>query len=235
MKHHRNPVNKKKKTGLSPGTLVYTGEQKSEQPLLSGIQYNVLNIEHLDETVCLKTKCQEGFQYWFDVRGIHDVELIARIGEQFNINKLILEDVMDPGQRIKIEDYDSAVFVVLSNLEYDKASSMLRKEQIAIYVTEQYLISFQENPDDTFSVLRDRMSMEGSKTRSRGTDYLLYAMLDYLVDKYFLILDAFSDEIEIQEERVYQKEFELSMEELYQLRNHIVSLKRLIFPLREEL
>lgn len=227
-------MTKKTKIGLPPGSLVYTGLEKIHPPLLQGIKYNQREIILLNQDESLHTNIDPEFQYWFDLKGIHDVELISKLGECFNIHKLILEDILDPGQRIKIEDYDSAMFAIISNLSYDKIKNQLKKEQIAIYYTKQYLISFQEDPDDTFAVIRDRMKMEFSRIRTRGTDYLFYALMDYVVDKYYLILEALHEEIELLEDKIVQKDFSMSLEELHILRNNIISFKRFVFPLREE-
>ena len=105
---------------------------------------------------------------------------------------------------------------------------------LSSFFTKQFLISFQEEPDDSFAVIRERMNMELSRIRTRGTDYLFYALLDYLVDRYFIILEAFHEEIEMLEDQVILKDSELSLDELHILRNNIISVKRFVYPLREE-
>ncbi len=227
-------MTKKKKIGLSPGSLVFTGEVKTQKAILQAYKYNQKELISLTQEESFRTPLLPEFQYWFDLKGIHDVGLISRLGDCFNIHKLILEDILDPGQRIKIEDYDSSMFAIICGLSYNKETKVLKKEQISIYFTKQILISFQEDPDDSFAVIRERMKMEVSRIRTRGTDYLFYAILDYIVDKYFIILEAFHEEIELLEDKVVQKDSKLSLDELHILRNNIISLKRFVYPLREE-
>ncbi|MBK6545640.1 MAG: magnesium/cobalt transporter CorA [Saprospiraceae bacterium] len=227
-------MSRKKKVGLSPGSLIYTGEAKKETPVLSGLKYNSQQLLEIHQNQCLHINFENGFHYWLDLKGIHDVNLIANIGERFGIHRLILEDILDPGQRVKIEDYDSAIFAIIHHVEYNKINKEFIKEQIAIYCTKHLLISFQENPDDTFAIIRDRMHMDLSRIRNRNSDYLFYAIIDYVVDKYYLVVEAFHDEIEILEDRVLREDLDLKLDELHVLRNHIISLKRYIFPLREE-
>lgn len=173
-------MSKRKKVGLSPGTLIYTGEAKAQEPVLNCIAYNNKEMSNIPGSQIEQYEYLEGNNYWIDLRGIHKVDLISRMGEKFKIHKLILEDILDPGQRIKIEDFDSSMFAILYNLNYDKVQKTLRKEQISIYLTKQFLITFQEDPDDTLQGIRERMNMENSRIRSRGTDYLFYAILDYI-------------------------------------------------------
>jgi magnesium transporter len=227
-------MTKKKKIGLSPGTLVYTGEVKDQKAILMAFKYNQRELKILSPEETLRREVMPEYQYWYDLRGIHDVELISKLGDCFNIHKLILEDILDPGQRIKIEDYDSSMFAIICNLTYDKDKKVLNKEQVAIYFTKQVLISFQEDPDDSFAVIRERMKMETSRIRTRNTDYLFYALMDYIVDRYYIILESLNEEIEFLEEKVVQKDSELSLDELYMLRNNIIDFKRVVYPLREE-
>ena len=127
-------MSNKKKIGLSPGSLVYTGNILDVKPVVKGIQYNPNDYTELSEKECLNLNLKHGFQYWLDLKGIHDVDLVSKIGEKFNIHRLILEDILDPGHRIKIEDYDAALFGIIYNVEYDKVTKQLKKEQISVYL-----------------------------------------------------------------------------------------------------
>ena len=98
-------MTKKTKIGQSPGTLIYTGEAKIQTPILQGLKYNQKELISLNKEESLHTAINSEFQYWFDLKGIHDVSLIGQMGDTFQIHKLILEDILDPGQRIKIEKY----------------------------------------------------------------------------------------------------------------------------------
>jgi magnesium transporter len=230
-----NKMTKRKKIGLSPGSLIYTGESKEIKPVLQGVQYNIHTLKALSKQDCLNGQIHPDYLYWIDLRGIHDVALISEIGLQYSIDKLILEDVLDPGHRIKIEDYDAAMFAIIYSLNYKRGQHELKKEQIAIYFTKHFLISFQEDADDSFSIIHQRMKMELSRIRSRGTDYLFYALLDYIVDNYFLIVEELNTEIDLLEDKITQKNEDFSLDEFHTLRNTLLNFKRYVQALREEL
>ncbi|MDQ3141157.1 MAG: magnesium/cobalt transporter CorA [Bacteroidota bacterium] len=228
-------MSKRKKIGLSPGSLVYHGKIKTEPPQLIQVLYShnsykeefLQNIQHKNE--------DSGLIRWLDIRGIHNVELIKHIGESSNIHRLILEDVLDPNQRSKIEAYDNGIFCIIKNIEYDRVNNKIHQEQISIFFSKKELISFQENPDDTFLVIRERMKAEISKTRSRNTDYLFYVLLDYIVDRYYLVLDLLDEDLELLEERVQIDDSEELFQEIYRLRSLILQVKKFIQPVRDEI
>ncbi|MEO5905336.1 MAG: CorA family divalent cation transporter, partial [Saprospiraceae bacterium] len=177
------PSVKIRKTGLPPGSLIYTGEQKTDVILKEFVRYNADHIEVID--IHKIPDPNPNFFYWLDVRGIHNPAEIEEIGKIFDIDPLLLEDIMDPEQRPKFEQTDNGLFIILKNLIATSDSSEFLNEQIAFYLTEGKLITFQEYPDDSFQAIKVRMQQPGSRIRSRRPDYLLYAILDFITDHYY--------------------------------------------------
>jgi magnesium transporter len=227
-------MTKSKKVGLSPGTLVFTGKQKIEKHSVKFIRYNAELFEELEESQIFSYKLDGNFIYWIDIKGIHDNEFISRVGEKFGIHRLILEDIMDPSQRTKVEDYEAGIYVSFKTFAYDKMIRELLSEQISLFYNENYVISFQENDDDTFKQLRDRMQGGHSRIRSKNTDYLLYSIIDFIVDHYFLVLDQIDIELNILEEMADHKKSKETYHHLFQIKRNLLLLRRSVAPLREE-
>ena len=131
------------------------------------------------------------FITWYDVRGVHDLELIGKIGEKFAIHPLALEDIVDTQQRPKFEEYETGIFFTLRSLSFKENNLELQTEQISIYVGNKFLLSFQEDDDDLFTEIRKRLKRSSGRIRHRGSDYLAYALIDSIVDHYYIILDSY--------------------------------------------
>ncbi|MDX1943317.1 MAG: CorA family divalent cation transporter, partial [Saprospiraceae bacterium] len=188
-------MKKKKKTrqlirnpGLPPGTLVFTGEKKVDASNVIMIQYSE---EHLVEKSLkddLPPPELNNFITWYDVKGLHNVSLIERLGQLYNIHSLILEDVLDTQQRPKFEEYEDGIFIILHAITFDRDTRETQTEHIAIFAGHNFLLSFQEKDDDTFAPVRERIRTASGRIRKRGSDYLAYALADSVVDHYFIVL-----------------------------------------------
>ncbi len=226
-------MKKRKKTGLSPGTLIYEGPERLEDPILLSVEYSdIFYKEHFNEILSPDFKNTKHY-LWLDIRGIHNVELIQEIGEKYSLHKLFLEDILDPSVRGSVDFYDNGISMILKYTDIDKTIDRHYTEQIGIFLGESFLITFQENADDTFRTLRTRMKAEQSKTRSRKPDYLFYAIIDYVADQYFLVMDHTEDKLKDLEERASKLSFEKIQEDLYHMRSRISAIRRIILPLRE--
>ena len=228
-------MSKTKKVGLSPGSAVYVGKSKLDTTVIHHISYNSekINISKLNDIN--QIKFEEGTKNWLDIRGIQDVELIQSICEKFKMNRLILEDILDPHLRPKVEDYEDSLFAIIKNLKFDSTSKSIVKEQISIYLTNGILLNFQEDLDDTFEVVRKRMEASLSKTRSRDCDYLLYSMLDFIVDKYYEVVDQIEQEIQSLEEEAQNKITDDFFIDHFEVKSQLLEMKRFVNPLREEI
>lgn len=169
---------------------------------------------------------------WLDCIGLGDVELIGRIGEMFGLHRLALEDVVNTGQRPKVDFYDAYVFAVLNMID---VASATRHEQIAIFFGEGFVISFQERPGDSYDPVRRRIEAPASRVRSRKADYLAYMLIDTVVDSYFPMVDHAGDAIEALEDEVLRSTEKHQIRRLHDLRREMLFLKRSLWPLRDAL
>lgn len=229
----KEPRHKKKsKVGLPPGSLVFTGRQKLEDPFVTISQYNAQEYR----TTPLQKDLPEvdpQFITWIDVRGIHDSELIEIIGRTYNIHPLVLEDIMDVQQRPKYEEYESGFYITLRNYKYDGASRTIIPEQISIYAGRNFVFSFQEDKEELFAEVITRLEVGRGKLRARPSDYLVYALLDRIVDGYFLVLDQIGETIEELEEEILTDVTRETKGKIHDLKRELLTLRRSLSSLRE--
>jgi magnesium transporter len=219
----------------SPGTLAYTGVQKVERP-----QIDVIDFDRQDITVLEDVELAACFGYresptvtWIDVVGLHDVELVRRLGERFGIHPLVLEDVLNANQRPKLEDFDDHLFLVCRMLRTERGQTAVSSEQLSIVVGPGYVISFQEQPGDVFEPVRQRLRRPQGRLRQRSADYLAYALLDAVIDQYFLLAEAFGEAIEDLEDQLERDEASAVLGDIHLLKRELVLLRRAAWPLRE--
>ncbi|HZV43055.1 MAG TPA: magnesium/cobalt transporter CorA [Saprospiraceae bacterium] len=220
-----------RKTGLPPGSLIYTGIQKSDAIIKDFVRYNSESIEQLD--LDKHPDLQPGYFYWLDVRGIHNPAEIEAIGKRFSIDTLLLEDILDPEQRPKFEDYDNAIFIIMKNLIPGEDGSEFLSEQICLYLTDNLLITFEEYPDDSFQSVKVRMQSSLSRIRNKRPDYLMYAIIDFITDHYFHVLDICNDRIHALEGEINKDPDQELKKSIYHIRQDISDLHRIILATRE--
>ncbi len=226
-----------KKVGLPPGTLVYVGEERTDPVRISTINYNeTLFDENIVQTVeaCLSYRNTETL-LWIHSEGIHNADIIEEIGVHFGVNSLVLEDLMTSTQLPKIEVHDKYVFIILKSLGYINTSVDISKEQISLIIGEDFLISLQEQPGDLFASVKDRLRNNRGRIRQMGIDYLVCALIDIIVDNYFIILSQFNDRIEAVEEQAITNPTPEVLTEINTLRKKFLFLRRPILPLRDVL
>lgn len=183
---------------------------------------------------------EEAFAYkdapavsWINIDGIHRVDILEKIGVLFNIHPLVLEDILNTRQRPKVEDYADYIFLVLKMLFYDEKRGTLEGEQISIILGSHFVISFQEKAGDIFNPIRERIRNNESRTRKSGADYLMYRLLDTIVDHYFAILEKFGERIEDLEEELMEEPKKATLAEVHRLKRELILLRKAIWPLRE--
>ena len=224
-----------KKTGLPPGTLVYTGERKMETVRITVIDYDensfqekqVTNIEDCFEFKTTPTVT------WINIDGLHDVDIIEKIGKRYDFHPLVLEDILHTGQRPKFEDYEKYIYIVLMMLSFYDDSQIVQSEQVSIVLGKNFVISFQENIGDVFEQIRDRIRNAKGKIRKMGADYLMYTLLDAIVDNYFVILEKLGEKIEFLEEELVNNPMKQTLQQIHNLKREMVHLRRSVWPLRE--
>lgn len=228
-KKHR----KAKQPGLPPGSLVYTGRHSLETALVSLVQYNEEEFHEKKANDRLPEPAAGTYTRWYDIRGLHNVELIEEIGSQFEIHPLILEDILNIEQRPKFEEYDNGMFLIAEYLGFDPQTLEVDTEQVSIFIGDGYVISFQEKETDLFAAVRERLQAAKGRLRKRGADYLAYAILDAVVDHYFEIMDSIEEVLDNLESEILSQPGNHCKAQIHSLKLGSLYLRKHISPLRE--
>lgn len=223
------------KTGLPPGTLVYTGIRKLEPVAIHLIDYNETSLEEktLESARQISAAQETNTTSWIDIDGSHNIELIEQIGEQFGLHPLVLEDIVHVGQRPKNEDYNDYIYIVLKMLRYSEQTQSVESEQVSMILAPHCLITFQERPGDVFESVRQRIRSGKGRIRKMGCDYLAYALIDAIIDEYFKILEIFGERIETLEESLLSNSDRDILHEIHHIKRELTLLRRSVWPLRE--
>ncbi|MEO7175068.1 MAG: magnesium/cobalt transporter CorA [Saprospiraceae bacterium] len=224
---------KRKVPGLPPGSLVFTGRQKVE---VSDVEIVVFSCDVLSKYPLHEHKYpvpSPGTVTWLNVKGVHDVNLIQEIGSRYHIHPLVMEDILDIGQRPKLDEYDQGIFISFYALQFDAIEVKITKEQIGLFLAPNLLIDFQEDADDLFASIYTRLEVLHSRMRNKGADYLLYALLDLVVDHYFQVLDEVEEAMEALETEILYFNKPITRSKIYELRNEISQMRKLIYPFRD--
>ena len=223
-----------RKTGLPPGTLVFTGRKKVEETHVTLVQFNAEEQIFEQHAKDLLPTPEEGAKVsWYDIRGLHNVELIQAVGDRFNIHPLVLEDVLNTQQRPKFEEHEGGLFLTVQSLSFDRENLEIKTEQVAIYAGAGFVISFQEDEDDLFPAIRERIHSGRGKIKKRGADYLAYALTDNVVDHYYVLLDQMEEVLDSLEEEVLSRPGRASKEKIHELKIQSIMLRKVVSPLRE--
>ena len=224
-----------RKAGLPPGTLVHVGERHAERVRISIVDYSEDSYEEREDVAveeCAPYKA-ENTTTWLKVTGIHDVSVIEKLGQIFDLHPLLLEDVVHTGQRAKVEEFGGDLFVVLKMLHYDGDEDQLFVEQISLIVGADFVISFQETEEDFFRPVKERFRKGRGRGRKMGSDYLAYALMDAVVDRYFSVLEQMSERIEDLQETVLMDPSPETLEQIHKTRWDLILSRKAVWPVRE--
>lgn len=222
-----------KKTGLPPGSLVYIGKQSTKPIKITVMQYDENKcIEVVVDNIAeLKNYVNSTENTWINIDGIYDVTVIEMVGNIFQLDALSLEDIVNTHTRPKLNEYEDYIFCVLKDLYVE--DHQIFREQLSFILKDRLLITFQEEEGDVFDSVRNRIRTASTKIRSRDTDYLMYALIDAIVDNYFVITDWFDKELDLIEEELYKKTDESQLAEIQKIHAMFNVLKRAVIPARE--
>jgi len=221
--------------GLPPGALIHIGEQKLEAVKITVIDYDERDFQEKQVSTieeCFSFK-ESPTVSWINIDGIHDVSVVEKLGGHFGLHPLILEDILNTGQRPKCDDYEDYIYIVLKMLSYDEKNDGIRAEQVSVVLGANFVVSFQENVGDVFEQIRDRIRNDKGRVRKAGADYLAYALLDAVVDGYFIILEKLGDKIESMEEELVADPTNETIRQIHSVKRELISLRRSVWPLRE--
>jgi magnesium transporter len=221
--------------GLPPGTAVFVGEKKTEVTRITILDYNETSFE--ERTVRAIDECfacrDSPTVSWINVDGIHDVEAVGKLAGKFDIHPLTVEDTVNTQQRPKMEEYDDYVFFVLKMILHDEKTGEIETEQVSLVLGKNYVISFQEKEGDIFDAVRERIRSGKGRIRKMSADYLVYSLIDAVVDHYFVILEKTGERVEELEDRVVSDPRPETLNEIHRLKRDMIHLRRSVWPLRE--
>jgi magnesium transporter len=222
--------------GLSPGTLVHVGRQRSQPIRISLLQF--------DEKECREAEIplpdgsfpsiSAGRMLWIHVDGVHDLATIEKLGVSYGLHPLTLEDIVNTEQRPKMEDYESYLFIVMKALTLEtQPGARLQAEQVCVVIKPGLVLSFQEGSGNLFGSIRERIRNGRGLIRNRGSDYLAYALIDAVVDRYFLVLETMDETIEDLQDEVISSPSKRTLKEVHATKRELLILRRAVWPLRE--
>jgi magnesium transporter len=221
--------------GLSPGSLVFIGNKKVENIRIRVIDYDgaQLKEDELKEIAAgVEFKRTKTF-IWINVDGLHDLALMKEIGKTFDLHPLLLEDILNTGQRPKLEEFDNCLFLVLKMLRFDNEKQMIVSEQLSMVLGDTFLLTFQEQTGDVFEPVRERIRKRKARIRASGIDYLAYALLDCVVENYVFIVERLGEKIEDIEEEVLASAEPAVMEKINAFKREMNFLRKSVRPARE--
>ena len=223
-----------RKAGMPPGTLVHIGPKRVEKARITLMDYDESRLEEREVT-----DVAECFPFrdtptvtWINVTGLHDVDLIERLGAHYNLHPLILEDILNTAERPKVEDYDDYIFVVLK-LFLRNGGPEERMQQVSLVLGPGVVLSFEEKESGLFEVLRDRIRKGKGRLRKLGPDYLAYAIIDGIVDSYFGVLEKLGEEIEAIEDELVSDPRREILQRIHAMKREMIHLRKSAWPLRE--
>jgi len=226
---------KRKQVGASPGTLVHVGEQKAETANITILDYSEAQFEEKQFT-----DAKDSFPFkdrpsvsWINLDGLHNVNLIEDLGQHFGIHSLVLEDCLDTTHRPKLDDYDSYLFVVLKMLYLNSDKSRIEDEQISLILGQNFVISLQEKAGDVFTSVRERIRAGKGRIRKAKADYLMYTLIDAVVDNYFVVVDELNEKIDQLDTEVIENPSPETLQNIYHLKRRVVEIRKSVSPLRD--
>lgn len=225
------------KAGLPPGTLVHVGEVKTQRPQVSIIAYDERGFDERRFASVAESRAyrRTHAHVWLNVYGLQDPHILDEIGRRFRLHPLVLEDILNTHQRPKLEDYGDYLYCVARVFEYDAASRTLSSDQISLVFGRNFVLSFQERRSGRFDPVRDRLRTPDAPILKRGTDYLAHALLDTIVDHYFVVVDQLGDAAEDLEDEALLRPSPALLKTINLVKHDSHQLRRAIWPLREVL
>jgi magnesium transporter len=224
-----------KPSGSSPGSVIYVGKGRAEPVSIARIWYGEDGFEPKEKITAAQCKLEpdRGGVAWYTIDGIHQVETLKKIGENFNLHSLVVEDIVNTTQRPKLEDYEGYLFVTLKMLSYNRESRRVDAEHVSIICGNGYVLSFLEDEGDLFEPVRQRIAAGKGSIRKLGADYLMYALLDAVIDGYFAVLEELGEEIDDLEDEVVAHPTVGTLRDIHRLKRELIALRRSVWPMRE--
>ena len=228
------PAKRRRKLGEAPGTVTYLGHREGIPTRLFSLEYSESALEHgeVSDWASLEEPVGEGNTQWLNIIGLSDEPRISQIGKITGLNSLVVEDIVNPDQRPKMDEYEDYIFMVLKML-YLNGDRKIIKEHVALVLKPQQVFVYQEVEADVFQGVRNRIENRSGRIRTRGADYLFFALIDALIDNYFLVLEVLEAQIDELETEVYQNPDGHTAIRIQQLRKDSITIRGWMAPARE--
>lgn len=221
--------------GSSPATLVPRVSGAGIPPELRITEYGPGFLEERAVTTVadLPEALDDGKFRWIEMNGLGDIEALRALGQKYGLHPLALEDVLDTGQRAKVEPYEDHLFIV-AHMVYRDEEGYMAGEQVSMFLRPNLLITIQEEPKiDVFTPVRERLKGGRGFIRKLGSDYLAYALLDSIIDHVFPLLEVIGDTIEDLEDDILEAPTRECAQKLHQYKRMLMQLRRLVWPERD--
>ncbi len=227
--------NKSVALGNIPGDPVFIGDKKMEKTEIHIIEYDKNEIKEYDlEAKDITTlTLNKNKNTWININGLHDIEMLRSLADVFHIHMLTQEDIVNTGQRSKIEEYDNYLYFVMKMLQIDKNNLLVQSEQLSLILGENFLITFQERTGDVFTSVRNRLRKQKGRVRKMDTDYLAYSLLDCIIDRYMVIIEHFGEDIENIENAIQDNPDKSILNKIYDYKREMNYLRKTIRPVKE--
>lgn len=223
------------KVGLPPGSLVHIGERKTDKVTITILNYDETQFQEKEaKTVeeCFSFKDKPAVT-WINVNGIHELEILKELGNCFGFHPLVLEDVLNTDQRPKMENFGDYIYIVLKMFYFDGKGNDTVEDQISLILGSNFVVSFQERQRDVFDPVREQIRGGRGHIRKAGADYLAYALIDTIVDNYFVMLERLGEKIEDAEEELLTNPNSQTLQAIHDLKKEMMFLRKSVWPLRE--
>lgn len=234
-RHKKKQKVKNTSVNQIPGQVTYVGNKETETPSVE-----IINFDKDKVTRENSNQVNDAFHFkgkdnitWININGLNHTKEIEELGKHYHLHPLIIEDIVNTQQRPKFDDYDDYIFVVVKML-YNDSQNEFVNEHLSIVAGEGFVLTFQEADGDVFDGVRERINNTKGRMRTSGSDYLMYALMDAVVDNYFIIIEALSEKIESLEDSLFTQAVEEDMtQEIQDLKREVLRIRKAIHPLRE--
>lgn len=223
------------KAGSPPGTAVYTGKKRDRAPKITVITYNAKEFYETSGTSLEECLAAHPLleTTWINIEGLNNSALIHEVAEHYKIHPLTIEDILNVEQRPKLEEFDNYIFATLKMLHYEPEPQGFSSEQLSLILGKNFLISFLEQKTTVFKNIYERIKNPGKQLCQQGSDYLMYRMIDIIVDGYFFVFEELGNQIEILEQKIISSPSKQNSNLLYHLKRRMLILRKIVWPLRE--
>lgn len=223
-----------RKTGLAPGSLIHVGSRYAEKSKITMIRYHETFFaeKEINSIKDFHIEKEPKDVTWLNVDGLQDVKIFEDIGDVLGLHPLVLEDILNTDQRPKTEDYGDYIYLVLKNF-YTQDREKLASDQVSLILGKNFILSFQEKESKLFESIKEKISKNKGRIRREGADYLTHAIVDNVVDNYFIVLENLEEKIEFLEDELVKSPTQSTLHDIHMFKRDLIMLGKSLWPLRE--